>query len=252
MSLLDNKSVSEEKLNAYLDDELDFDEKRRVYDLVRESPALSQEAQELRQLHSLLQHAYRNPPSPPQSRINPLRRRRHYYLQGLAASLMLGLGALIGWFSHQQVGSELLYAQGEDTANPLSQAVIMEGRNIAVASNVILHLNSADPVKFKAALDRSEEMLQSHRREGREFRLEIIANSGGVELLRRDKSPFPQRVEALMAEYDNVSFMACANALRQLEEQGVKVDLIKGIQTNDTAIDKIIYRLEQGWSYLRV
>ena len=128
----------------------------------------------------------------------------------------------------------------------------MNGRNIALASNVILHLNSADPVKFKVALDRSEELLQSRRREGREFRLEIIANKGGVELLRRDRSPFPQRVEALMAKYDNVTFMACANALRQLEEQGVKVDLLPGIKTDHTAIDKIINRLEQGWSYLRV
>ena len=94
-------------------------------------------------------------------------------------------------------------------------------------------------------------MKHSHRLEGREFTLEIIANGGGVELLRKDKSPFPHRVEALMAEYANVSFMACANALRQLEEQGVKVDLLPGVKANHTAIDKIIHRLEQGWSYLR-
>lgn len=252
MSLLDNKSVSDEKLNAYLDDELDFDEKRQVFELLCEDKALSQEAQELRQLQSLLRHAYRNAPPPSANRNIPSRKRRTYYLQGLAASLMLGFGALVGWFSHQQLGADLFYAMGDGASDSSSRRVSMDGRNIALASNVILHLNSADPVKFKVALDRSEELLQSRRREGREFRLEIIANKGGVELLRRDRSPFPQRVEALMAKYDNVTFMACANALRQLEEQGVKVDLLPGIKTDHTAIDKIINRLEQGWSYLRV
>lgn len=252
MSLLDEKSVSDEKLNAYLDDELDFDEKRRMYDVLCEDQELSQEAQELRQLHYLLQHAYRNPPLPQQRRISNFRQRRRYYLQGFAASLILALGALMGWFSHQEFESGFSYTQKEVVTNLLPQPDKVAEQDISLSSNVILHLNSADPLKFKAALDRSEELLRSHRLEGREFHLEIITNGGGVELLRKDKSPFPQRVEALMAEYANVSFMACANALRQLEEQGVKVDLLPGVQANQPAIDTIIHRLEQGWSYLRV
>ncbi len=251
MSLLDDKSVSDEKLNAYLDDELDYEEKRQVYEALCEDRALSQEAQELKQLQTLLQHAYRKPPPPPPSR-SPARHRRHYVVQGVAASLMLGLGALLGWYSHQQVGSQLLSAWGDHTVDSSYQRVSMDGRSIAMASNVILHLDSADPVKFKVALDKSEQMLESRRREGREFHLEIIANRGGVELLRSDKSPFPQRVEALMAEYDNVTFMACSNALRQLQEKGIKVQLLPGIHAEHTAIDKIIQRLEQGWSYMRV
>jgi len=95
-------------------------------------------------------------------------------------------------------------------------------------------------------------MLAAHSDKGDAFRLEVVANDKGIELLRRDTSPFPQRIEALLSKYDNVSFLACANALRKLRERGVKIDLLPGTRSDHTAIDEIINRLEGGWRYLKV
>lgn len=57
---------------------------------------------------------------------------------------------------------------------------------------------------------------------------------------------------AQLDQYDNVTFLACANALRNLRERGVKIELIPGVRSDETAIDKIIHRLEGGWRYLKV
>jgi intracellular sulfur oxidation DsrE/DsrF family protein len=105
---------------------------------------------------------------------------------------------------------------------------------------------------MEAALDYAEQLLASNSQRHQDFRLEVVANDGGIELLRRDTSPFPQRIEALLSRYDNISFLACANALRKLRERGVEVELLPGTRSDHTAIDEIIERLEGGWRYLKV
>jgi intracellular sulfur oxidation DsrE/DsrF family protein len=118
--------------------------------------------------------------------------------------------------------------------------------------NLLLHLTSNDPAKMEAALDYAEQLLAEKRHKNSAFQLEVVANDGGVELLRRDTSPYPQRIEKLLTEYNNVSFLACANALRKLRARGVKVELLPGTRSDNTAIGEIVKRIEGGWNYLKV
>lgn len=242
-----HKSIPDEILHAYIDDELELEEKRRVFKRLCEDKALGRKAHELVHLRSLIQLAYHRPPPPPGRK--GLRRRSSDF-PGLAASLIVvGLGSLVGWCCHE-TQAEGLAVVSNLTAS--THHVANDRQRVTEAANVILHIDSADPVKLKMALDKTEQLVQSHRRDGREFHLEIFANKGGIELLLKGSSPYPQRITTLMKEYDNVTFMACSNALRHLEEHGVKFEFLPGVKTDHTAMDIISRRMEQNWAYLKI
>lgn len=231
--------ISDEQLNAYIDDELDFETRTRVFEQLSQDESLTREAQELRQLRSQLRHAYRNPPLAPRpDRVQPGAR---HPLKGLAACLLLSIGVITGWHG------KALFTGSEQLAG-------VAQLNTAVASkaNLLLHISSSDPTRMAVLLELAEERLATSREQGNTFRIEVVANDGGVELLRRDTSPFPERITALLTEYDNISFLACANALRKLRNRGIKVELLPGIRSDETAIDAIIERIEGGWRYIKV
>jgi len=244
MNRNEHSSISEEELNAYIDDELEFDERKRIFHTLEEDEHLTHEAQELRQLRAMLRNAYRTPPVPKKN-LDKKRSSRDFFTKGVAAGLLVIFGVAGGWYSNSLFlgsGTEL---SAQSTQQPLSIA-------INESDNLLLHLSSNDPKKMAAALDYAEKMLARHRQQGKAFKLEVVANNGGVELLRRDTSPFPKRIEKLMQNYDNVSFLACANALRKLQQKGIKVELLPGTHSDHTAIDEIVNRLEGGWRYLKV
>ncbi len=231
--------ISGEQLNAFIDDELNFEEKTRIFEHLGKDEALIRETQELQQLRSLLKHAYRNPPPPPHNRNRAV---SHLPLKGLAAGLLLGLGVITGWFGNAFTDNIRVALDG--SATHLNTVA-------ADQANLLLHISTNDPARMEAALNYAEEQLATHRAQDLAFRLEVVANDGGIELLRRDTSPYPERIEALLSEYDNVTFLACANALHKLQAQGVNVELLPGTRSDHTALDKIIERLDKGWRYIK-
>lgn len=237
--------LSDEKLNAFIDDELDFEEKEQVFRQLKQDDLLNREIHELHQVGDLLRHAYRNPPPAPQHRSRAEKKATGLF-RAAASIGLLALGALAGWYGNERFTSEAAQVLAIQPNSVTRHAVATE------TSNLLLHINSSDAGKMEALLDYAEQSLAEHQRQNRRFRLEVVANDGGINMLRRDTSPFPRRIETLLNDYPNVSFNACANALRRLREQGEKIELIPGIRQDHSAIDKITNRIEQGWRYLKV
>ena len=70
--------------------------------------------------------------------------------------------------------------------------------------------------------------------------------------MRADKSPFKAQVVAMMKHHSNVHFIACANGIRNLRKLGIEPKIIGDIDTDKTAVDHIINRLQAGWTYVKV
>jgi intracellular sulfur oxidation DsrE/DsrF family protein len=115
---------------------------------------------------------------------------------------------------------------------------------------VVLHLSESDPKQFAAALTYIKNFLEANQAE--DSRIEVIANSGGLDLMRVDTSPFKNQLVTMMRDHDNVHFIACANAIRNLRKQGIHAQIIPEVHTDKTAIDHIIGRLQAGWSYVKI
>ena len=159
----------------------------------------------------------------------------------IPASLLvmaLGFGSgILGYYGAKELSSETSLA----ALTPAQKTY---------TDHVVLHLSESDPKQFSAALRYIEKFLDENQTTGSQ--IEVIANSGGLDLMRSDRSPFKARVVAMMREHDNVHFIACANGIRNLRKQGDNPRIIQDIDTDKTAIDHIIGRLQAGWRYVKV
>jgi intracellular sulfur oxidation DsrE/DsrF family protein len=116
----------------------------------------------------------------------------------------------------------------------------------------ILHISVRDKKKFKQTLDQAEALMANYRNTDQGIELEIIANAGGLDLFREDVSPYAQRVKQLRQRYPNIKFVACSNAIERLREQGIEPKLINSVHQGATAIDQVVKRIHQGWSYIKI
>jgi hypothetical protein len=46
--------------------------------------------------------------------------------------------------------------------------------------------------------------------------------------------------------------VACANTIKRLQEKGVDVPLIDRTHARETAIDHVVARLRNGWTYIKI
>ena len=97
-----SQDISDERLNAFVDGELEASEKSEVFEALGKDSTLSQRTCELRQLSELVRHAYDHPPQSERLQKKEARRQISAFGQAAAATLLIGLGATLGWLGHQQ------------------------------------------------------------------------------------------------------------------------------------------------------
>ena len=232
----DKNFISDEELNAFLDEQLDSHERDRVLEAINTDASVNQRMSELRLLRDMVQHAYEEPPH--QNKYIRQVSTKPSSRWAVAASFVLTLGVLLGWFGHQGVvGQNQL----------VSTSVIAPAK----LSNVILHLSSANPERISAALDRAEEMLIAYKAQNKNLRLEVIANDGGLNLMRNGISSFQPRIQQLQNKYGNIEFLACAKAIKRLQKKGVDVELLPEVKVAPSALKQIIQRMQEDWRYVK-
>ena len=224
---------SEEQLNAFVDGELDPEEKSQLYNEAARSPELDHRLCQQRKIKELVKHAYENVPKPTRTKRTPLGR-GSFFGRSLAAGILVAVGMTAGFFTHNYVD------QGREAADAAPAARI---------SNFLLHVTSSDPEQMYAALQQAEELL-SGAGEGEQRHVEIIANEQGIDLLRRDITPFAKEISAL--QDSDVVFYACSRTIQRLEERGVDVQLVPHTNADYTALDRVVTRMQEGWKYEKI
>lgn len=225
--------ISDEQLDAFTDGELEADEEDRIFARAEQDPELDARLCRHRKLKELVQHAYRDPPEPRRRPSHALPRRSLFGLAA-AAVMLLAVGVAGGWFAAHLPGGG---PGSTSSAIPASQ-----GR-------WLLHVASSDPRQLEMALNRADELMGGAGASP-DRRVEIVANEGGLDLLRSDVTPFAERIRQL-AE-DDVLFYACNRAIRRLEERGVRVELVPEASTHYSALDRVVLRMQQGWTYEKI
>ncbi|HEB98303.1 MAG TPA: hypothetical protein ENJ05_02225 [Thiotrichales bacterium] len=254
---MNHKDFSDETLNAFVDGELDAAGRDELFEALGRNRALSHETCELRRLGEMVRHAYDTPPG-----IDRYRQRTgtrpNRWTQGLAASLLLALGGLLGWAVHQpdtglhddSLPLSVMYWD-EDKAfqnTDIRKVVAQQG-----TKRVIVHLNTSSAARFGRALDTAERLLQTYGEEDAE--IEIVANASAIRMLRAGYSPYAERVHELQQRYINLTFLACQDAIdhaREIEGGKTEVQLLPDVAVTPSALEHILHRLSEGWVYLNV
>lgn len=240
-----NSEISDEKLHAFIDGELDAAESEALIAAMRGDAALAARVCTFRNLQAMVRVAYAEPPVARATRTSPLPSRVG---RAALAGLVLAVGASAGWAVRGLEPTAL--AVGAETGGDSYQPVRLT--QAADANQVILHLDSAAPQKMQAVLDEAERLLDEAERQGRVMQLEVIANSRGLDLLRVDVSPHAERMARMRARHANLQWVACGQSVARFVSEGQKVELLPATRTAPSAIGQIVTRLQQGWTYIRV
>lgn len=236
------QKFSDEFLNAFVDDQLSPDEKSRVYPQIAGDQALSREVCELRKLRDLVRLAYNDvEPLAPSTQAPPPRRTG----LGLAASLALVLSGAIGWVLHERVDTN-------DAKVHVGAPSRLPASNPNEPVKIVVHLSEDEPAHVRQVLDDVEGLLQLYRANARPARVEVVMNGEGLSLVRADTSAAPERVRRMQKEYDNLSFVACQNAIDRLKrDQGIVANLLPGVVVIDSGMAQLMRRQQQGWAYIQ-
>lgn len=242
-----NPVISDETLNAFIDGELDVVESEALLVRVREDKDVAQRVCALRSLQSMVRLAYIEPPvaESRKSRIAPHRQLMQRFASGCLV-LLVGLSG--GWVLR---GREPQAVAALPAAVSSGYQVVSLARE-ADPNRVMLHLDSAAPAKMQAVLDQAEQLLNEAEQQGRAMQLEVIANSRGLNLLREGHSPYAERMARMKQRHANLHWVACGQSIARLRNDGEQVMLLPDTQTTPTAINEIVTRLQQGWTYVRV
>lgn len=229
------RDFSDERLNAFVDNQLGVQECDEILAAIASDAELGQRLCALRSAKELVRHAYGNVP-PARHRLN---RRLPVWCGALAASITLVVGVLAGWLGHQATA----------TAEAPGAATSWAGRVFAAEpGRILIHLDSSRSEQMDAALDLAEAYLAK----ASDARIEIIANHRGLELLRVDTTPYAARIAGLKAQHARVGFVACGQTIARLQGVGVDVELVPETTVARTAIEHVAERVQQGWTYLKI
>ncbi len=235
---------SEEQLNAFVDGELDSDEKSRVFNESQRSEELDRRLCQQRKLKELVQHAYVEVPAPMQ-RKDLRNLQRGFWGNAIAASILLVSGVTIGFYAQQYMGQQHVVQEAG------SEIVSVQTVSNPVVSGhkYILHVVSGQREEMFAALEKAQQLLDAAAPD-QVNQVEVVANESGLNLLRSDVTPFADEVELL--QENNVVFYACSRTIERLEEKGVEVDLLPEANQTFTALDRIVLRMKDDWEYIKI
>ncbi|HVC13160.1 MAG TPA: hypothetical protein VNE59_16075 [Burkholderiales bacterium] len=225
--------VSREMQNAFVDGQLDAADWTAMVERMGADDALRRAVCELRTLKDMVKGAYAGA-RPARTALAPAR-------WGWARAAVLALlFAGAGWLAHAGLESR-------GGASLLSR-VELRG---ASGDRILVHVASARPDVVDPALQEVEDYLRDARAAGRPVKVEIVANSAGLDILRSSTSTYATRLEQLLAAYPNLTYVACNQTIDRLREKGAAVALLPGVKVAPTALDEIVKRLQEGWVYIR-
>ena len=231
--------ITEENLNAFIDNQLATDERLQVFNALKEDQVLSQLLCELQRNDEFLSLAYSNTPKPAYNPFLAATQSNNRIRQMLAASVIFAVSLLTGWQLHQ-------YYNPESTVSiqDISQLTADKLQN----NKVLLHISAMNTSRIDNALNKTEALL---KQKDNNLQIEIVANADGLGMLRKN-SPYASRIKTLASNHKNLSFKACGIAMQAAKlKEGKDVELLPEAQKVPAALEEILGRLKAGWLYYK-
>jgi intracellular sulfur oxidation DsrE/DsrF family protein len=245
---MSDENYTDEKLNLFIDDQLDTDEKDAIRNAMLEHTSIRERVCQLRAVRELVGHAYENVPVTDTTGSNGTKRQRNYLWKGIAAGLMLAVGMFAGWAINDAARTTQL-ASAEDVFHYYKSAAQVD----RAERKIILHVTTGDVYAVKNALDEAEQLLASYRDAGTPMKLDIVTYKEGINMLRVGESPYVDRIEGIIDNNENVSLYACMRSIEKAEQkEGKPVVMMEKAVTDKTAQELISERLQKGWIYIKV
>lgn len=237
MNMKDEKMISDEQINALIDNQLSADECAQLLNMAATNKGLAGRIETRRRLKDMITQAYapRAPRHDVEAPVSAITQWR-----SLAATVTLVvIGALAG------VGGHIGYLAMQDKTQLEDIAMVK-----AAPDKVILQIASDDPQRMQQTLKVAEELLHASKAKSANIQLEVIANNIGLKMLDVN-SPHREKIARLSHENSNVKFLACGLGMKRLKSRGEQVTLLSDAIIVSSVAEQVARRLNEGWSYMR-
>ena len=243
---MNTKEITEDRLNLFIDEQLDTDELNAIREAVLEDKVLRERVCQLKAVRELVGYAYSDVP-PSRYDGNSQKKWASNYTRAIAASVTLVVGVVLGWSTYEYSPNASSAVSAENTFQYVSNQVAVDHAQ----RKIILHIDSGDLQVVNAALDEADHLLATYRKADTPMKLDVITNKAGINMLRPGVSPYVARIQKMIDE-DGVSFFACERSVAKAhQKEGVEIVLMKGVKADKTARELIPERLEKGWVYIK-
>ena len=240
------KDVSEDTLNLFIDDQLDTDEMNELHEALLDDKDLRERVCQLKAVRELIGYAYSEVPT--SRHTAPVKKRSNSFVgRAIAASVLLVTGVLLGWSTYEYSPNSVNAISAENTFQFVANHVTVDHGE----RKIILHIDSGDLQVVNDALNEADQLLATYRNAKMPIKLDIIANKAGINVLRKDVSPYLARIQKMVDDND-VSVYACQRSIDKAhKKEGVDIVLMNGVTTDRTARELIPERLKEGWVYIK-
>ncbi len=129
----------------------------------------------------------------------------------------------------------------------------------AVAGDKVHHLalqisdDSAD--KMNTVLGNATNAAHYYAEKGEKLEIRVVAYSGGLNMLRADKSPVLERLKSMSKDVPNITFEACNNSIEGVaKKEGKKpseIPLVPGTKVVPAGVVELMELNEAGWTIVR-
>ena len=240
------KEFSEDRLNLFIDEQLDNDEMNEIRQALLDDKTLRERVCQLKAVRELVGYAYSEVPASRYAETAP-RSSSSMYGRAIAASVMLVMGVFLGWSTYQYSPNAISAVSAENTFQYVANHVSVDHEQ----RKIILHIDSGDLKVVNAALNEADHLLATYREANTPMRLDVVTNKAGINILRPGVSPYIERIQKLI-DNDSVSFYACERSIEKAKKkEGVDIVLMPDVKVDESAREIIPNRLEKGWVYIK-
>ena len=233
-----SNQIDEIMISAFVDNQVDIETREAIIKAMDEDDEIRNQVYQIRRAKDLMKLSYSSSKASEFSDkrfANTFHRQCMMRVAAAFTALVIGLSAGFTGYNY-----------GQNTVVSTSHAELAQEDN----QRIILHIDASNPKQFESTLAYTENFLNRHKNNGK-AQIEVVANAGGIDLLR-DNFPMSEKVARMMDEHDNITFIACTNAINKLRAQGINPTMVKDVKTEVAALTHIIERLNSGWTYVKV
>ena len=117
---------------------------------------------------------------------------------------------------------------------------------------IVLHVGTNDQDSMKTALGNAKNAYELYVKRGENVTIEIVANSGGLNMFREDTSPVKQQIAELRKVDPDVVLSGCNNTKMTMEKrEGKQITIIPEAQLVPAGVVRIAELEDQGYAYVR-
>ncbi len=240
---------SDEHISAYIDGELDNEERVRLLFDEQHDTELAQRINNARALKEKVQLAYSDAtPHAAASRsfnCTEFVSRQRSLTAGIAVLLITAALLVPSIMNNRDINlaKNLIKTTQPISSNKISTVI---GDN----KQIVINLSQYQPEKFDTTINHIEALLIQHDDEL--FNIEIVANKNGLKALDTRTSIHAERISLLAERYKNLDVVACAKSMAHLADSGNPIKLMKDILLTPSAAEQVAKRMGDGWMYLKL